>query len=69
MWPFQKKITCYCPSCGGKMSFPYSEVRLEQTKKGLMIILPSPLLCKNCKKEVEMPSIKLDQQGRTKFKW
>lgn len=67
MWPFRKKIKCYCPECGNTIKFLYGEVRLEQTKKGMNIILPSPIECKNCKQEVELPPIRIKNDGSINF--
>jgi len=68
MWPFRKKIKFNGPNCGEIIKVLWGEDRLEQTKKGMNIVPPSQIPCKNCKKEVNLPAIRIENDGSINFK-
>lgn len=65
----RRKIKRFCPNCGYKIKIPYGDVRLEQGKNQMKIHLPSPIHCKRCGKDVDLPSIKIKSNGMFKFDW
>lgn len=68
MWPFRKKIKFNCPNCGQAIKVLWGEVCHEQTKIGINIVPPSDIQCKNCRNEVILPTIRIDNNGSINFK-